>query len=193
MSTIQTKFVVVGLPRTGTLSICQMLIILGFNCLHPVGPTWRAFLVRNNIDVLADTPMFCPSVIKYVLDSSDDVKFIYLDKSPEAWASSMEKVRLDRNYNDLFLKEDKEKFTPFAKTDYESLYEILGGEFVKEQAILKFDEHKQKIINLIPPSRLLSYTFTEGWKPLCDFVGKEIPNVDIPHINKDTMFDKLVR
>ena len=32
--------------------------------------------------------------------------------------------------------------------------------------------------------RLLVYNIKDGWKPLCDFLEKEIPSVQIPHDNR---------
>ena len=63
--------------------------------------------------------------------------------------------------------------------------------FDPEGAIESFQAHKQKIEEIIPEGRLLVYNFTQGWEPLCNFVGKESPDGDIPHLNKDTMFDPI--
>lgn len=191
MSTIQTKFVVVSLPRTGTLSMCQMLTSLGFVCEHPVGPSWEAFLGRNNRDVLADTPMFAPSVIRHILNESDGMKFIYINKNPQDWVISMTKVGLDKAHNSYWNTPDKSTLEPHAAIDYNSLNEVLDGEFTGDNARRKFGEHRLFVENTIPPERLLIYHFSKGWGPLCKFVGKPVPDIEVPHLNVDTMFDKL--
>lgn len=191
MSTIQTKFVVVSLPRTGTLSMCQMLTSLGFVCEHPVGPSWEGFIGRNNRDVLADTPMFAPSVIQHMLDGSDEVKFIYVNKTPQDWVASMEKVGLAKTHNSYCNTPDKNSLNPHAAIDFNSLNEVLAGEFTEDNARRKFGEHRLFVENTIPPERLLIYHFSKGWEPLCEFVGKPVPNIEVPHLNIDTMFDKL--
>jgi hypothetical protein len=192
-SPIATKFVVIGLPRTGTLSMSQMFTNLGFVCEHPVGPYWESFLGRNNRDVLSDTPMFRPSVIQYILDNSDAVKFVYLNKNPEDWVTSMKRVGLADTHNTYYDNPNKENFSLYNKIDYESLLEVLDGKFTDENAVIKFNEHKKAVTQMIPADRLLSYDFSMGWKPLCEFIGniEKIPNEDVPHMNKDTMFDKL--
>jgi len=34
------------------------------------------------------------------------------------------------------------------------------------------------------PSRILEFKLEQGWKPLCEFLGKEIPDVPFPHENE---------
>jgi hypothetical protein len=191
MSTIQTKFIVVSLPRTGTLSMCQMLTSLGFTCEHPVGPSWKAFLGRFNRNVLADTPMFAPSTIQYVLDRSNEVKFIYINKNPQDWVASMVKVGLKRAHNSYYNTPDWDSFAPHAAIDFKSLNEVLDGVFAEDNACEKFEEHKLFVKGTIPPERLLTYHFSEGWEPLCEFVGKPVSNIEVPHLNINTMFDKI--
>ena len=171
--------------------MCQMLTSLGFVCEHPVGPSWEAFLGRNNRDVLADTPMFAPSIVQHVLDNSDDVKFIYINKNPQDWAASMVKVGLHNAHNSYYNSPDWDALAPHAKIDFSSMNEVLDGEFTDDNARRKFAEHKVFIENTIPPERLLMYHFSKGWEPLCEFVGKPVPDIDVPHMNIDTMFDKL--
>ena len=38
------------------------------------------------------------------------------------------------------------------------------------------------------PGRVLKYRVQEGWQPLCDFLGKDVPEEPFPHMNstKDT-------
>jgi hypothetical protein len=135
--------------------------------------------------------MFAPSVIQHVLDGSDEAKFIYITRSPQDWVTSMVKVGLDRAHNSYYNNPDWDSLAPHAAIDFNSLNEVLDGAFTEDNAKQKFDEHKQFVENTIPPERLLIYHFSEGWGPLCGFVGKPVPNTEVPHLNIDTMFDKL--
>lgn len=196
MNTIQTKYIVVSLPRTGTMSMCQMMKTLGFGVQHAPGPSYKSFLYnRKDVEVLADTPMFRPSVIKEILEASDDVKFIYITKPSEEWVKSMEKTGLSKDYNNMLrqYREDKTQLSSHNLIDLESLHEIMWEdyEFDPETAHKSFLHHMIDIEKLIPSDRLLVYNFLEGWVPLCEFVGATIPSVEVPHLNKDTMFDKL--
>ena len=56
---------------------------------------------------------------------------------------------------------------------------------------------------IVPKENLLVYRTMQGWKPLCDFLGHEIPNVAFPHENvkgkiahrvfRETRFAKAVK
>lgn len=38
----------------------------------------------------------------------------------------------------------------------------------------------------LPRERLLEWTVEDGWEPLCEFLGKEVPREDFPHGNPTT-------
>lgn len=43
--------------------------------------------------------------------------------------------------------------------------------------------HIEKVRAMIPPDRLLEFNGKEGWEPLCDFLGKPVPDTPFPHVN----------
>ena len=43
--------------------------------------------------------------------------------------------------------------------------------------------HNDRVRAIVPKENLLEYSIKQGWKPLCDFLGQEIPNVSFPHEN----------
>lgn len=38
-----------------------------------------------------------------------------------------------------------------------------------------FIEHNNNVRSLVPPVRFLEHRATDGWEPLCDFLGKAVP------------------
>lgn len=193
MNTIKTKFIICSLPRTGTKSTIKMMKQLGFGTNHAPGPSYESFLTtRYDVEVMADTPMYQPSVVQSVLDRSDETKFIYLDKTAQGWVDSMLKVRLHHGYLDNVKNVKGGSPSPHNQTDYDAMFEVLGcEEFDEEIGLAAFTRHKEKIKSIVPPDRLLVYNFSDGWEPLCQFVGKEVPDGEVPHLNKDTMFDPV--
>lgn len=189
MSTIKTKFIVVSLPRTGTKSLCEMAQIMGFEVAHAPGTAYYSALATA--DFVADTPAFMPSLIKEALDSSDEVKFIYSAKSPRDWMLSMDKVGLSNNYNEM-CRMNREDMTAHNKIDYDALYEVFSGPVAALPITMKaYRDHGTMVRTLIPADRLLVYNFSDGWAPLAEFMGVDVPDVEIPHLNQNTMFDKL--
>ncbi|KAI0593601.1 hypothetical protein F4775DRAFT_494038 [Biscogniauxia sp. FL1348] len=51
-------------------------------------------------------------------------------------------------------------------------------------------DHCNMVRGAVPPERLLEWTVEDGWEPLCEFLGKEVPEEPFPHANATgTQFD----
>ena len=60
------------------------------------------------------------------------------------------------------------------------------GSLQTEPTILfkkKYREHNERVKVVIPEERLLVFNVKQGWKPLCKFLGCEIPEEDFPWLN----------
>ena len=44
-------------------------------------------------------------------------------------------------------------------------------------------DHVEEIRSLVPPERLLEYQIGDGYGPLCEFLGEEIPDTPFPRGN----------
>ena len=53
----------------------------------------------------------------------------------------------------------------------------------RRHAIETFRRHNEEVRRRVPPERLLVYDVEEGWPPLCDFLGVEVPDEPFPHLN----------
>ncbi|CAA9461519.1 MAG: hypothetical protein AVDCRST_MAG02-3034 [uncultured Rubrobacteraceae bacterium] len=53
----------------------------------------------------------------------------------------------------------------------------------RRHAIETFRRHNEEVRCRVPPERLLVYDVKEGWAPLCDFFGVEVPDRPFPHLN----------
>ena len=53
-----------------------------------------------------------------------------------------------------------------------------------------FRQHNQQVQNHIPAERLLVYQVSEGWGPLCEFLGCEVPNTPFPRSNDTATMKK---
>lgn len=50
--------------------------------------------------------------------------------------------------------------------------------------------HYEAVRAAVPRDRLLEYKLGSGWKPLCAFLGKEVPGVPFPHRNEADILAK---
>ncbi|KAI1128788.1 hypothetical protein F5Y10DRAFT_239895 [Nemania abortiva] len=57
-----------------------------------------------------------------------------------------------------------------------------------------YEEYFRKIRELVPPERRLEYTMGDGWEPLCEFLGAEVPQGrPFPRGNDRAAFQKTLK
>lgn len=57
-----------------------------------------------------------------------------------------------------------------------------------------YARHAAEVNRLVPEERLLNYRLGDGWEPLCQFLGKPVPDVPFPHANeREVMKRRMVR
>ena len=56
--------------------------------------------------------------------------------------------------------------------------------FTKSRYIQMHEEVRQ----IVPKDQLLEYKLGDGWKPICDFLGKDVPDVPFPRVNEAVEF-----
>ncbi|KAI7371820.1 hypothetical protein KC354_g316 [Hortaea werneckii] len=47
-----------------------------------------------------------------------------------------------------------------------------------------YRHHYRDVREFVPRERLLEFRLQEGWGPLCEFLGREVPDVPFPHLNE---------
>ncbi|GFF30442.1 hypothetical protein IFM61606_10537 [Aspergillus udagawae] len=65
---------------------------------------------------------------------------------------------------------------------------ILWGNDFEKNGRRAFEEHYKRIQSLVPSDRLLLYHVSDGWEPLCKFLGQPIPSFPMPHLNDTEMY-----
>ena len=58
----------------------------------------------------------------------------------------------------------------------------------RDYAIAKFKAHNAEVEAAFPASRLLTFDVSEGWGPLCRFLGCEVPGISFPKLNSSKQF-----
>ena len=54
-----------------------------------------------------------------------------------------------------------------------------------------FRRHNDDVRRKVPAERLLVYEITQGWEPLCDFLGVPVPDGPMPHLNDTASFRSM--
>ncbi|MGR3291064.1 MAG: sulfotransferase family protein [Paracoccaceae bacterium] len=113
-----------------------------------------------------------------------DAKVILTDRDPEAWYESIRHTILPAS--EIGRHEDPD---PVNRKASEMMYQIALEKIFKGRlgernfAIKKMRAHRQEVIDTIPPERLLVFNITEGWGPLCTFLGVGTPAAPFPRGN----------
>lgn len=53
--------------------------------------------------------------------------------------------------------------------------------------------HGRRLREMVEPGRLLVYRMGDGWGPLCEFLGREVPEVEFPRLNDADMLRRIAR
>ena len=208
-----------GFGRTGTLSTQFALNELGFPCYHmkevmkkvnknhldfwvevskaPKGSQHNWNEVFSNYSATVDYPSSC--VWQELAEAYPNAKIILTlhPKGPEAWYKST----IDTIYALEIMWESKvfSFIIPVMKKMSNMISNLIWNRFLKgtmdnkEEAIKRYNEHIEEVKSHIPPDRLLIFSVDQGWKPLCEFLGKEVPKIDFPNVNDKAEMKKQIR
>ena len=151
----------------------------------------------GHVAAVTDTPanMFG----KELIESYPNAKVVLVERDIDTWYPSFERALikgLDMPFLDLFLKFDKDtaRMVPVV-TDG-----IMRGQFgardtteYRRNAKEVYKRHYAEIRTLLKdqPERLLEYKLGSGWKPLCDFLEKPVPDEEFPRVNESAMHDEM--
>jgi len=150
----------------------------------------------SDYDAVSDVPavLFAPEL----LAAYPDAKVILTTRDPEKWVDSMRSSiwlahswwtfdllkpfhalirgwrELDTLDWDAFINSspDKPAVHPVRRDYQSSAY--------RELAIQRFHEHNAYIRHVVPEGKLLEFRAQDGWEPLCQFLGEEVPEEAYP-------------
>ncbi|KJZ77271.1 hypothetical protein HIM_03592 [Hirsutella minnesotensis 3608] len=63
-------------------------------------------------------------------------------------------------------------------------YEARDADEARRNARMAYDRHHRVIQQMVPPEQLLFYKMGQGWEPLCEFLGKPVPDKPFPQSNE---------
>jgi hypothetical protein len=208
------KLINAGLGRTGTTSLKVALERLGYGpCFHMfdvVGDEarlaqWEKVVCDGQSpdwDALFDgyaSAVDGPPAVYYreMAKAFPDAKMVLTVRDAERWYQST----YDTLYQFVLMNESKR---PDPRSMPARIYRVtstmvwdglFGGRFSdKEHAIEVFDRHNREVVESFEAGRLLVYDVKQGWEPLCEFLGADVPSDPFPHANDtESMREQLAR
>ncbi|MGE4059618.1 MAG: sulfotransferase family protein, partial [Sphingomonadales bacterium] len=63
----------------------------------------------------------------------------------------------------------------------------------RDHAISVYNRHNEAVRRSIPANRLLVFEASQGWEPLCRFLGVAVPQAPYPRVNSTEEFQQLFK
>ncbi len=194
------KVIGAGFPRTGTMSTQAALIRLGYRCYHmqevPRQPghldawnntvhdkapmDWRALFA--DYDATVDGPACF--YYRELMEEFPEAKVLLNVRDPDRWFDSVATLMRAMN-NARTLGLVVPRFKHFMRLTDGLATEFLHDAQERGPFVDAFNAHIDDVRRTVPPERLLVFEVSEGWKPLCEFLGREVPSDEpFPHLNE---------
>ena len=187
-----------GFGRTGTMSTKMALEQLGFGPCHhmvevmgnPNQPAfWKARAEGKELDwaeVFADYTSqvdFPGAAVWHELSVVfPDAKVIHTERPEEEWWASF-----SATIGKFFAHRESLPLPPPVADIFETMNKLLiqgvMGGLDKDSAISAYRRNNEKVRATIPADRLLVFTPSDGWEPICAFLGAARPEGEFPRSN----------
>ena len=139
---------------------------------------------------VTDSPAIC--FAEELIATYPEAKVVLVERDIEKWYQSFS-VLIEEMYNPIvsvLRVLDPQVLGPTA-TMYNYVYRDRRGfcrtdnkKELHDTAKTLYREHYEHVRRLCPKDRLLNFRLDDGWGPLCDFLGKERPDVPFPRLNE---------
>jgi Sulfotransferase domain len=196
-----------GLGRTGTLSLKAALEELGFiKCYHMVevftrkddAQTWDRALRGEPVDwdrLFAGyrATVDLPSCLFYreQMEKYPAAKVILTVRDPDRWYdSARQTIYFARTAFPRWAAVINPRMRAFHRMIDRMWERLFHGQFEdRAVAIDVFNRHNEQVRREVPADRLLVYEVSQGWAPLCEFLGVPVPDgKPFPHLNDAAVF-----
>jgi len=191
-----------GLGRTGTASMREALVRLGFGpCDHMLEnfehqerfALWDEARHRKHAGEPIDwRPLLTgfPAIVDWpgayfweeLTAAHPDAKVILTVRDPKRWVDSISAT--------IFTLRDDQ--LPEGPRDIIFTRTFNGRLSDRQHCQDVFAQHNQAVRETIAPERLLVFDVKEGWEPLCAFLGVPVPEDEpFPHVNDTAAFHEF--
>lgn len=187
------KLIGAGLGRTGTMSLKVALEQIGY------GPCYHMAEVMANPDSTAlwvkaaDGKPDWEEVFKGYASTVDypgcsfwrelsvaypSAKVLLSLRDPDKWFESTQETIFSDKMTGMLTKSPMKEF--FEKTVWKEF-----GPKISDRKFMvdAFNRHNEEVQRAIPKDRLLVFEATQGWEPLCKFLGVPVPSTPYPRTN----------
>ena len=208
-----------GFGRTGTWSTFAALNRLGFPSYHMQEVIinkankghldfWRKVAdslpgtqhdwnrVFANYRATVDNPGCC--VWRDLMAAYPEAKVLLTlhPRGAEAWYdSTIDTIYFTQN---VWQFKVLEWLTPFGRKFGDMSNKLVWGRTLKgvmndrDKAVARYNAYIEEVKAAVPPEKLLVFKVSDGWAPLCGFLGVALPNEPFPNLNDRASIKKII-
>jgi hypothetical protein len=195
-----------GFGRTGTLSLKVALEQLGLGpCMHmlpllsdPVKAELfhkAALGDRGSLTAALDG---CRSSVDWpgaffwreLIEEHPRAKVVLTVRDPQRWYDSMEQTILRAASMPQSPQGPPAGLAMIRTAVFDGTFDGRLGD--REHAVRVFEEHIAEVRRTVAAQRLLVFEVSQGWEPLCAFLGKPVPQTPFPRLNDTAAFQERV-
>ena len=194
-----------GLGRTGTHSLKLALEqLLGGRCYHMAEvfehfdhvPTWHAAIRGEPVDWLPVLGEYVAIVdwpgvgVWRELSAAYPEALVLLSTRRDAatWLKSARATILNNGPENKM--EDNPNLPGFVPMVRDMFRRFEPNWRDDDALIAAYDRHNDEVRRDVPPDRLVEWQPGDGWQPLCDALGHDVPGADFPHVNTTAEFQE---
>jgi hypothetical protein len=199
------KVIGAGLGRTGTTSLKAALEQVGFGPCHHMLELFRdetETLTRKWENVALNGLRDWDDIFVGFASSVDwpasaywrelaghypDAKVILTVRDPNQWFESMQATIFGER-----IQERTTRDTPWGRMSRKIINQDTFGGRIDDRAhvIAVYRRHNEAVRAALPKERVLVYEVSEGWEPLCTFLGLPAPKTPFPKNNTTNDFQR---
>lgn len=134
-----------------------------------------------------------------LIEAYPEAKVVLVDRDIDRWYSSFDKAVIQNMWNpwmNRIADIDPWFVGPMGGTHGRWARGWLNSHSADEmraRAKDNYRKHYALVRRVTPKERLLEFRLRDGWVPLCEFLGKSIPDVPFPRINEGEYLDEKIR
>ena len=183
----------VGLGRTGTMSLKVALEILGLKpCYHMIEVWANPASIGDWLEAADGRPNWAKifagfsATVDYpgchfwreLTAAYPKAKLVLTVRDPAGWFESTQTTIFSPRMR------DRVGASPAAEFLQKTVWGDFGSSINdRDHMIAAFERHSAEVRRAIPSDRLLVFDVTQGWAPLCEFLGVPVPSKPFPRLN----------
>jgi hypothetical protein len=148
----------------------------------------------GDYEIASDFPSI--AFAEELIELYPEAKVIIVERDVDAWYKSFYEsivayIFSPVVYSIVALDRPLLSFHEMTRTWVRGKFQSNSKKELEGKAKIVYKEHYEMIRKVTPKERLLDFKLGDGWEPLCEFLGKEVPKgIEFPRINDKEDFKR---